>query len=94
VIATRRSSICRGRHMKKALFGTTAVVAASLAAGQAGAASALKLGISGYYRGAMGVVLGGESRVTAAGGQGDQGKTNGGFRQDIRINFTGETTMA
>ena len=40
--------------MKRVLLGSTALVAAGLVASQADAASGLKLGISGYYRGAIG----------------------------------------
>ena len=40
--------------MKKVLYGTTALVAAGLVAGEASAASALKLGITGFYRNAIG----------------------------------------
>jgi outer membrane protein OmpU len=90
--------------MKKVLYGTTALVAAGLAAGQADAASGLKLGITGFYRGAGGTVIGGEGSLgpvfTGAGGKapsalafGDYGRTGGGFRQEIRLNFTGETTL-
>jgi outer membrane protein OmpU len=93
--------------MKKILYGTTALVAASLAAGQADAASGLKLGITGFYRGAMSAVIGGDSAVgpafssplpaagatTGAAGFGGYGRTSGGFRQEIRLNFTGETTL-
>jgi predicted porin len=83
--------------MKKILCGTTALVAAGLLAGEASAASGLKLGITGFYRGAMGATIGGDSAVTRSGsniiGFGDHGRTSGGFRQEIRINFTGETTL-
>jgi outer membrane protein OmpU len=79
--------------MKKALYGTTALMTAGLVGTQADAASGLKLGITGYYRGAAGAIIGGESFATPGEGQGDFGKTNGGFRQDIRITFTGEATL-
>src|ERR1700757_5192284 len=90
--------------MKRVLYGTTALVAAGLAAGQASAASGLKLGITGFYRGAMGATIGGDSllatHITAGGGivalpggVGNDGRTNTGFRQEIRLNFTGETTL-
>ena len=88
--------------MKKILYGTTALVAAGLAAGQADAASGLKLGITGFYRGSMSAVIGGDSALagplvngvgTSTAGFGDYGRTSGGFRQEIRLNFTGETTL-
>jgi outer membrane protein OmpU len=87
--------------MKKIRYGTTALVAAGLAAGQADAASGLKLGITGFYRGAMGINVGGDTPLlvqgpgitTAIGLYGDGGRTSGGFRQEIRLNFTGETTL-
>jgi outer membrane protein OmpU len=81
--------------MKKALYGTTALVAAAVVAGQADAASGLKLGITGYYRGAMGGAFG-----TSNGTPGDRftgtglaGRNNFAFRQEVRVNFTGSTTL-
>jgi len=44
--------------MKKVLYGTTALVAAGLVAGEASAASGLKLGITGFYRNAIGGTIG------------------------------------
>ena len=91
--------------MKKALYGTTALVAAAVAAGQADAASGLKLGITGYYRGAMGGTFGTSNEITAptftAGGalatpgtgSGLYGRNNVAFRQEVRVNFTGSTTL-
>ena len=97
--------------MKKILCATTALVAAGLAAGQASADSGgIKLGISGYYRGSAGLLIGGDQTpvavhgssrtvggilvpTTKIGGLGDFGRTSGGFRQEIRINFKGETTL-
>jgi outer membrane protein OmpU len=85
--------------MKKALLGTSALVAAGLAAHPAAAASALKLGMTGFYRGAAGVVIGGNSAGPfptvsgGTGGAGDFDRTSGGFREEIRINFTGQTTL-
>ncbi len=81
--------------MKSVLCGTTALVAAGLAAGQASADSGgMKLGISGYYRASAGILVGGDQTPTAGGGGlGDIGRTSGGFRQEIRINFKGETTL-
>jgi hypothetical protein len=80
--------------LKKALNGTTALVAVGLAAGQASAGSGIKLGISGYYRASAGVLVGGDQTATAGGGGlGDFGRTSGGFRQEIRINFKGEAAL-
>jgi hypothetical protein len=53
--------------MKKVLYGTTALMTAALAAGQSDAASGLKLGITGYYRGAAGATIGGDSVATSGG---------------------------
>ena len=83
--------------MKKALCATTALVAAGLAAGQASADGGIKLGLSGYYRGSAGILIGGDQTpvgTPAAGkGLGDFQRTSGGFRQEVRINFKGETTL-
>jgi outer membrane protein OmpU len=94
--------------VKKALYGTTALVAAGLAAGQALADGGIKLDISGFYRGSAGVLIGGDQTpvnvhshtvggglgaTTAIGGLGDFGRTSGGFRQEIRINFQGDITL-
>ncbi len=84
--------------MKKALYGTTALVAAAVAAGQANAASGLKLGITGFYRGTVGVEFGDSNQVTGVPGgiglgTGDWGRDNVAFRQEIRVNFTGSTTL-
>lgn len=88
--------------MKKTLLGTTALVAAGLSAGQALADNGIKLGISGYYRASMGILVGGDQTAvhfktasggTSVGGLGDFGRTSGGFRQEIRINFKGSFTL-
>jgi outer membrane protein OmpU len=81
--------------MRKALCATTALVAANLAVGQASADSGgIKLGISGFYRASAGVLIGGDQVQTGpASGQGDFGRDSGGFRQEIRINFKGQTTL-
>ena len=90
--------------MRKSLIGTTALVAAGLATGQALADGGIRLGISGYYRGSMGFLIGGNQAAvasgikttsggTAGGGLGDFGRTSGGFRQEIRINFKGNFTL-
>jgi len=81
--------------MKKALYGTTALVAATIVAGQADAASGLKLGITGYYRGAIGASFGDSNSngVFSNAGTGEYGRNNVAFRQEVRVNFTGSTTL-
>jgi len=84
--------------MKKVLLASTALVAAGLVASQADAASGLKLGISGYYRGAVGGEFGSSDGTTFGGGGtsfggGDWGRQNVSFRQEVRVNFTGSTTL-
>src|ERR1700730_17673008 len=57
------------RHMKRILYGTTALVAAGLAAGEAAAASGLKLGITGFYNNSIGASFGKSApNPVAAGG--------------------------
>jgi len=99
--------------MKKVLYGTTALVAAGLVAGEASAASGLKLGITGFYRNAIGGSFGNAPTTQNLAGQGAfspgggvpsaTGVTTAGLgnfgrqavsmRQEIRINFTGQTTL-
>src|SRR6266404_8995891 len=81
--------------MKKALYGTTALVAAAMVAGQADAASGLKLGITGFYRGAMGGTFGTSNSAFGVPntGTGLAGRNNFAFRQEVRVNFTGSTTL-
>src|SRR5579871_6885299 len=81
--------------LKKVLAGTTGLATAGLAAGQVSADSGgIKLGISGYYRASAGILVGGDQAPTAGGGGlGDFGRTSGGFRQEIRINFKGQVTL-
>jgi len=80
--------------VKNVLLGSTALVAAGLVASQADAASGLKLGISGYYRGAIGAEFGSSDQVIFPGvGGGDWGRQTVSFRQEVRVNFTGSTTL-
>ena len=94
--------------MRKVLYGTTALVAAGLVAGEASAASGLKLGITGFYRNAIGGSFGnspttqhfGTGPVATPGGAGITTSGLGNFdrqnvsmRQEIRVNFTGQTTL-
>ena len=90
--------------MRASLLGTTTLVAVSLVAGQATAASRLKLGITGFYRNAIGgsfgnspttqhiVTSGGVPSVSTA-GLGNFDRQNVSMRQQIRVNFTGKTTL-
>ncbi len=87
--------------MKKVLYGTTALVAAGLAAGEASAASGLKLGIAGFYNNSIGgsfgnapttQLLSGGVGVTTA-GLGNFDRQAVSMRQEIRVDFTGQTTL-
>jgi len=87
--------------MRRVLCGTTALVAASLAAGEASAASGLQLGINGFFRNAIGAAWGNGPMAnvpTVGGAYSSAGlntfdKQDVSMRQEIRINFTGETTL-
>jgi len=87
--------------MKRILYGTTALVAAGLAAGEAAAASGLKLGITGFYNNSIGASFGNSPTTQVPSGGG--GITTSGLgsfdrqavsmRQEIRVDFTGQTTL-
>src|SRR5215470_19841965 len=83
--------------MKKVLYGTTALVAAGLVAGEASAASGLKLGITGFYRNSLGGTFGNSPTNKGAGGTtfglGNFDRQAVSMRQEIRVNFTGQTTL-
>ena len=92
--------------MKKVLYGTTALVAAGLVAGEASAASGLKLGITGFYRNSIGGSFGNSPTTKFAGtgplaqgvgvttaGLGNFDRQSVSMRQEIRVNFTGQTTL-
>jgi predicted porin len=92
--------------MKKVLYGTTALVAAGLVAGEASAASGLKLGITGFYRNSIGGSFGNSPTSQHFGdgplaqgvgittsGLGNFDRQNVSMRQEIRVNFTGQTTL-
>ena len=75
--------------MKRALYGSTALVAASLLAGQAQAADGVKLGVGGFYHGAAGAAI---SENWDNGGI--EGNTRAhAFKQSIEVYFSGETTL-
>ena len=90
--------------MRASLLSTTTLVAVTLVAGEATAASGLKLGITGFYRNAIGgsfgnspttqhiVTVGGIPSVSTA-GLGNFDRQNVSMRQQIRVNFTGKTTL-
>ena len=52
------------RVMRRILCGTTALVVAGLTAGNASAASGLKLGITGFFRNAIGASWGNGPQAT------------------------------
>jgi outer membrane protein OmpU len=91
--------------MRKALYGTTALAAAALVAADASAASGLQLGITGYYRNSIGgtwgrppatqhlVTSGGAVTSISTAGLGNFDRQSVSMRQEIRVNFTGETTL-
>ncbi len=94
---------------RRILCGTTALIAAGGFTMQADAASGLKLGITGFYRNSIGASFGNSltnqyfALPKAAGGLGGPGVTTAGLgnfdyqtvsmRQEIRVNFTGKTTL-
>src|SRR5690348_9126391 len=83
--------------MKTRLYGTTALVAVGLMAGDASAASGLQLGITGFFRNAIGAAWGNEPHdfITDVGtaGLNSFGRQDVSMRQEIRVNFTGQTTL-
>src|SRR5215472_6738389 len=92
--------------MRTSLLGTTTLVAVGLVAGEASAASGLKLGITGFYRNSIGGSFGNSPTsqhfgtgplaqgvgVTTS-GLGNFDRQNVSMRQEIRVNFTGQTTL-
>src|SRR5215470_16141981 len=79
----------RDRHMKKALLGTTALIAGGLAVGDAYAADGVKLSIGGRYMGAAGVLFGEDSDVPGF----EDATRNYVFKQDVEVYFLGETVL-
>jgi len=85
----RRQVFLREAHfMKKALIGTTALVAASLMSGAALAADPIKLGLSGNFRAMLGY-----ANQDDGTGQAGAGRRNFGIGHDSKINFQGKTTL-
>jgi len=92
--------------MKRLLHGTTALVMVSLLTSEGQAAGGLKLGITGFYRNSIGGSFGNSPTTKFAGtgplaqgtgvttaGLGNFDRQNVSMRQEIRVNFTGETTL-
>jgi len=75
--------------MKKVLLGTTALVAAGFAAGQAQAADPIKLTLGGFYGAAAGVEIGGND----SNGAPSQNRQTGAFKQNVEVHFNGSTTL-
>src|SRR5262244_3484027 len=80
----------RDRHMKKALLGTTALIAAGFVVGDAYAAQGVKLSLGGRYMGAAGVQA--IDDFSATPDPSDQLREYV-FKQDVRVYFLGETTL-
>ena len=57
----------KGDHMKRHLYGTTALVVAGLVASESQAASGLKLGITGFYRNSIGGSFGNSPTTRCSG---------------------------
>jgi len=74
--------------MKKALLGTTALIAAGLAVGDAYAADGVKLSIGGRYMGAAGALF-----AEDADGYAESATRNYVFKQDVEVYFLGETVL-
>jgi predicted porin len=73
--------------MKKALLGTTALIAAGFAVGDAYAADGVTLELGGRYMGAAGVVF------EDADGFDDDDFRDYVFKQDVEVYFLGETVL-
>jgi hypothetical protein len=69
--------------MRKALFGTTALIAAGLLASGAQAADPLSIGVGGYFH----------AGTSIASQDMDQDKRNFGLDREAEIYFTGSTTL-
>jgi hypothetical protein len=77
--------------MKHVLYGTTALVAAGVLASPAFAADGVKLGVGGYYLGAIGGVIGED--FDGGSGVDEDDIRNYVFKQDIEIHFKGEAVL-
>jgi outer membrane protein OmpU len=92
--------------MRGVLLATTALVAVGAPVTDIAAAGGLKLGISGFYRNSIGGSFGNSPTTKFAGtgplaqgtgvttaGLGNFDRQNVSMRQEIRVNFTGQTTL-
>jgi len=77
--------------MKRVFLGSTALVAAGMACGNAAAADGVELEISGRYMATAGVVFGED--FSASSGIADSGVRNYVFKQDVEVDFSGEVTL-
>jgi predicted porin len=75
--------------MKKVLLGTTALVAAGFAVGQAQAADPIKLTLGGFYGAAAGVEIGGQDGP----GEPSNDRQTGAFKNNVEVHFNGSTTL-
>jgi predicted porin len=74
---------------KSVLLGTTALVAAGLAAGDAFAADPVALSVGGYYRTSFVQILDDADNE----GQGGDGFQDSFIKQDVEVHFSGSTTL-
>ena len=77
--------------MKRVLLGSTALAAVGLLAAGAAAADGVTLKIGGRYKGAAGVVL--TEDFSAASGVGGNDVRDYVFKQDVEVEFAGETVL-
>jgi predicted porin len=77
--------------MRRVLLGSTALAAAGLLAAHATAADGITLKIGGHYKGAAGVVL--SEDFSAAAGVASSSLRDYVFKQDVEVNFEGNTVL-
>lgn len=75
--------------IKRALLGTTALVAVGVAAGPTFAADPVSLAVGGYYRTSAVQIIDDDDGA----GQGGNGFQDTFITQDVEVHFTGETTL-
>jgi outer membrane protein OmpU len=78
-------------NMKRALLGSTALVAAELCAAGAMAADGVKLTLGGYYHAAAGGIAGED--FSASSGVSGSNLRDYAFKQNIDVTFSGETVL-